>query len=472
MDATEPVKPSAATVHVGTHCTLGTVIWLATLVILNIATVCIISNRNRPHLQPLQVATTPVPSFLTCSYHKLDGFDVTDCLRTSRPFLWVTRKGRDECVAAAASVRASMDEDTDAWIKNTLGPDAFHLQFDGPARLVAAPSRFLPPCTYIFEVSVPLDGIYNLTLLHVATDFGAMVEVGQKADFVPRARVLVRSRDVFFVPPPRKVQLEEASKLRCDRLLGAEKGSFVKVWMGAKVSPEPFLMHRNDSCFDARVHSVLFAGDTRMKELYAWVARRLRGDPAYAPAESKSLHTFGSNLTMTWMQDDFLRGIMSDPIATLDAHDKLVFGFGHAPFLRAAEEGHWKMNQIKTHLKNVLEVLTSYAADRHARGLPLFQLVLTGPPAFPLCAPATEETPACSEIQSKVGWRSSDRLRTSTATWKALASERDVAFVDAFAATVPWILETSVEGTVVGSPGMQAVVDEVLHRINLCDVGL
>ncbi|KAI8608072.1 hypothetical protein BC830DRAFT_40403 [Chytriomyces sp. MP71] len=146
---------------------------------------------------------------------------------------------------------------------------------------------------------------------------------------------------------------------------------------------QTFEIHQNDHCF-ANNHRVVFVGDSQIRETYNLLQKRLSGDLTPTQQTVKfppTRYVFGDkqgpHLEVSWIKDEYLKHLLHN-LTVLDSYDKLVFEVGHWPFTIAREGGHWKMGQYKALLKAIFSALSSYNAERIARGLKSLQAVFTG----------------------------------------------------------------------------------------------
>ncbi|KAI8609117.1 hypothetical protein BC830DRAFT_870977 [Chytriomyces sp. MP71] len=370
--------------------------------------------------------------------------------------------------------------------------DAFHMVLEGP-ELTTPHAQFSRFHRYLFGLNVTTSGSYNVTLLHYATNYDAVREMEENS---PRSgtRLLMQSYPVELTAVP---ESSVATGL-CSRT-AANSGSFQRIashplprtlkksahrmrpyaWTPHCAYDQRFYNHENDTCFRQN-RSVLFLGDSQARETYVLLRKRLAGDTMAVPVATRNpraKYVFGNeeeaHLEIAWMEDDFLDRLRD--IEFLDAYDSVVVDVGHACLgIKTEKGGLWKMAFFQQHIRNIFGSLSGYNKQRSRRGLKAMQILFLGIQSIGICEDADPER--CPKLGMYAGWRTPDRMRIANQVAReAHASNptfmEEIQFLDGFDWTSPWILDAFDGLSFVGTPGLSALVDEVLHRLNLCSMG-
>ncbi|TPX75976.1 hypothetical protein CcCBS67573_g02776 [Chytriomyces confervae] len=455
-------------------------------------------------------------------------FKVSLCPRSghcnAQGYVLIERVSRDACEAAYPRTRLTDDWNLDNYYRRFIGPDEFYLMFEGPQKNTPEDWVYLGKCQYKAHYRLSNPGPFSISLLHTHANFSAVNELD---DVFPP---LINSKLVskFSLPvctqcpqfDARELEMDSVSPV-CDRN-NAIPGGFIRlgdnlterqqyklenykqpyIWIpyGCRLE-QTFELHANDSCFSKRNQSVSFLGDSHVREAYNLVRFRLEGskfahleriqnapgkqlffsNPKQNPSNPNSIISAEdldvspepptAHLTLSTYRDPFLTTItrktnasMKDLSTTTDA---IVLTLHHWPFAGKNQTGQWTMSRYTTHVNDIFKVLDEVHGERVRLGRPPLNVVWLG--VFAAHVWTRNDTTLAIRTKEK-DWRTPTRLRVADKKAEEIARRRSyVRFVGGNSLTETW-QQDSRDGThFQGLPANEAVVDEILHKLNLCE---
>ncbi|KAJ3227936.1 hypothetical protein HDU81_006387 [Chytriomyces hyalinus] len=456
-------------------------------------------------------------------------FKVSLCPRSghcnAQGYVLIERVSRDACEAAHPHTRLTNDWNLDNYYRRFIGPDEFYLMFEGPQKYTPEDWVYLGKCKYKAYYRLSNPGPFKISLLHTHSKFSAVNEVDDV--FPPLINSKVVSK--FSLPvctecpqfDARELEMDTVSPV-CDRS-NVIPGGFIRlgdhlserqqyklknnkhpyIWIpfGCHLD-QTFELHANDSCFSKKNQSIWFLGDSHVREAYNLVRFRLEGskiahlrriknapgrqlfftNPKYntanpnsmipaedvaAPPESSTKH-----LKVSTYRDPFLKNIAAK-VDTWMNHlstttDAIVLTVNHWPFAGKNQTGQWTMSRYTTYVEDIFRVLDEVHAERMRLGRPALNVIWLGVFAGHVWK-RNDETLALR--RSEKDWRTPTRLRVADKKAEEIARRRNyVRFVGGNSLTETW-QQDSRDGThFQGLPANEAIVDEILHKLNLCGV--
>ncbi|KAI8616924.1 hypothetical protein BC830DRAFT_1115865 [Chytriomyces sp. MP71] len=333
------------------------------------------------------------------------------------------------------------------------------VSYEGPQMYRMRPSYHMGNC--VFKVLVDLQSPGNFTANIVIYTY-ANASKTREASATLVGQYLVRNHSVAVCPGCRPLNPADMRPLPVCPRANTNEGEYLKVNKAVSYVWTPyscrydqlFQSHTNDTCL-SNPRTIHFLGDTPMCDLYNDLRFRLAGKPQ--PLYDTRLEDIPftstlSNLTLYYTHDPFLyllAGNITAALHLLRDADTLVVGLGAAP---RAEE--WDPVMADAYFAHLVGMLVRLRERRGAHGL---RVVWVGP----MLRPGNEKWDAWGQhVWMKRVGRGMRALLWKKGMW-------DI-YVDAPRLTEAWMAESVKEYRAL--PARAAIVDETLHKLNLCNV--
>ncbi|KAI9334441.1 hypothetical protein BDR26DRAFT_988751 [Obelidium mucronatum] len=159
----------------------------------------------------------------------------------------------------------------DAYFKKQLGPDSFHVIFDGPERASSSMWKHLGDREYKMSFRLTNTGIFKVQLIHVHHSFLAVNEV-MEGWHNPLMKQMLSNQTELVVCP-------QCSKYKTPReVAGFKSHGYPYIWepLGCRFD-QRFQEHSNSSCHSKNSQFIGIFGDSHTRVLTLGLAARLGG---------------------------------------------------------------------------------------------------------------------------------------------------------------------------------------------------
>ncbi|KAJ3416792.1 hypothetical protein HDV05_000166 [Chytridiales sp. JEL 0842] len=459
-----------------------------------------------------------------------DRFQVDLCqsdLTCGEGYFRITRKDQKSCRRSFAQ-NLSLDTEVDEMIKRDIGPDAFWLNFDGPERHAPTDSRHLGNCTYKLPFHLSTTGMFNVTLVHTYDNFTANTEIeffksyepSQKSDTILKGYMLDVCSDLqcktwtykeltkyMELPYCKKDQTLQGAFLRIpDPPLSTAK----EEWQ-LKSYGHPYIFHplgcrlrhtffQNDtsSCYGSN-KTILVMGDSQMRGPFDVAKLRLDGEGKvydkqnYGAKRNESLYppplllnttttrtTAKTGLRLRFQWDPFLKLLSNYAIGDIPAQfnnitntwsldrtlhdvDVVFFNTAHWPIAQLRHGGYWPFGRYRTYVEHIFRTLQQISIQQlyyqKQRGGKLTRFIWVG-------------SVSAGNLQFSKGTvdhRTAYKLKMWSDAVKAMAPRFGVEYIDGNRLTAAWVKEAPDGYHFHRTPGIEAIVDLMLHSADVCN---
>ncbi|ORY31540.1 hypothetical protein BCR33DRAFT_723893, partial [Rhizoclosmatium globosum] len=408
-----------------------------------------------------------------------NNFSITLCESTrfcGQGYFLVSRTDKSMC-DSMLQMTVSHNPIMDQYFKEKLGPDAFQLIFDGP-------QRETPPLWATLETAVDevIEDVWPKPVYKqlLAKDF--MLELPACGRTEPQQGVFLRMTNETE---------RERYKLK---MYGKPY-----IWepLGCRID-QKFELFSNKSCHGRENRSILVIGDSQARIL-AWALDR-RFSASKEPLNkhsreyqglhkkyfaSKTSTTTGSSSNqrgrteMLFRSDEHMSSFINvagyrsyDKKLNLSETEKLVFPFdtvvftlAHWPGSAIHQGGHFSVERyvdLLEHVANWVEVINQRRI-RMQKKKPI-NFIWMGVNAFTI-------KPNLNVPHAKsIDWRINYRLKVWSDYAEKVFRRKGLTIMNSFDITLPWSQDTIDGAHFHATPAMDAQVDEVLHKLNICGV--
>ncbi|KAI9337814.1 hypothetical protein BDR26DRAFT_863600 [Obelidium mucronatum] len=485
-----------------------------------------------------QFATNCRDVALTKEYKPV--FSVSLCESEShcgQGYFVVTRKDLHSCKKAFDQV-LSNNEQLDSFLKTRIGPDAFHMIFDGPER--ASPSMWhqISPCVYKLPYRLTNPGTYKLQLIHSHTDFAAVDEVTNKWPQVILKNILPDTFSLSVCPKCKPFTAKSLSLQQlplCSRQLPNQgvylkstleterekykfenyKKGYIWVPLGCRYD-QLFELDTLSDCHATRNFSMLMYGDSHNRVLWDAVDVRLAGSKRHLGKNPKDGdrdawfyqdrmtglgHSGDGNLNgrdyvlrnsildkkahkvtslnrtrIRHLWGNYLQKLVFDhgdwddakKVVALDKElaefDVFEFDWGHWGSGPEKNNGHFTVERYLDHLELASDYLVQINTRRNRLGLEPLVVIWQGVNSIPLIKYEKHDWQVADQ-----DWRNNYRFKVWSMFAERAMLRRGFRVINSFDITFPWIQETEDANHVHTLPALDAQVDELLHKLNICN---
>ncbi|ORY01464.1 hypothetical protein K493DRAFT_298360 [Basidiobolus meristosporus CBS 931.73] len=431
------------------------------------------SNQIKQITKPSEVYTCA--SILTNSTDfRISACQASDSCNSG--YILIERTDQGYCEKAKAIAISNNPTFTEQF--HTLdGPDSFYVNFTGAEKYSIYQWSYEDGCKYKFPYQFSNAGTVFLNILHVYKDYDGVNEVFQ--DWPPYLDSTLVSRHQMEICPGCPTLTSNGSvrenipeTQECDRE-GSTHGSWLPasaniaqnlstsgyLWEPSDCSyPDKFRGVDSSGCLE-NPRSILFFGDSQIRVMYDNLWRRLDGSTARIVKMEKFLDMRKEigNVVLWHHKDVFLEDIVSRDDAYLMKYDTIVFNFAQWPASGLVFGGHWTTDRFLNVLDNATDFLVG-VQSRRPKDKPL-RLVWQGIHAFSM-----------KNIYSKKrgDWRTINRLKNWNRLAENMARSKGIRTMNSFEITYSMLDVSPDNAHYFGTDVEEAVVDEVLHKLDLC----
>ncbi|KAJ3168055.1 hypothetical protein HK101_011688 [Irineochytrium annulatum] len=387
----------------------------------------------------------------------------------------------------------SRDAATDAWMKKTIGPDAFYFSMDGGEKLAPSDWRHLGQCVYKLPYRTMTTGNFNVSIFHTHDRFMAVDEYFL-TDRPIAGQFLLKNYTISVCPHCAPVTHESvtntlASVPLCSRaarvqgtfLEGTPKGLEYRVANGGRPLgcryDQMFEQGANATCHNKN-RNIIIAGDSQSRN--AWDAmdsrmlsetmrptgkkvpfdlryRRFNQSGMYAtevltPFEDSSRPDMLST-RIGWFnnpfQEDFLvyhQSLNHQDESWTDFDDKFLrfdtffFNGAHWHSSGPPNHGHYTLSRYKAWLNYIVENMGLFSARRGwPRNDKPMRFIWMGVASLPIRVHNTE---FYDHHLMRKDWRSHYRFKLMSDAAEEIVGKHGIASFDSFSTTMPWLWES------------------------------
>ncbi|KAK9722501.1 hypothetical protein K7432_002605 [Basidiobolus ranarum] len=358
------------------------------------------------------------------------------------------------------------------------GPDTFYVNFTGVEKYSIYQWLYDENCAYKFPYQFSNAGEVSMEIIHVYKDYDGVNEVSQswppylgttlitgyKMEVCPGC-LTIDSHGARFDTSSKKIR--ECSReistpgawlaVNPHTSINISTSGYVWTPLGCQY-PNTFRGNRDNQCFRNK-RSILFFGDSQIRVMYENLWRRLEGQTTRVHAITKffDMKKEIGNITLWHHKDVFLEDIVTRNDSYLMSFDTLVFNFAQWPASGPAFGGHWTTERFLNALNNITDFLIG-VQNRRPNERPL-HLIWQGIHAFSM-----------KNIYSKKrnDWRTLSRLKNWNRLAENMVRSKGIKTMNSFEITYS-MLDTSPDNAhYYGTDAEEAVVDEAIHKLDLC----
>ncbi|ORY40907.1 hypothetical protein BCR33DRAFT_719019 [Rhizoclosmatium globosum] len=455
-----------------------------------------------------------------------NNFTITLCESTrfcGQGYFLVSRTDKSMC-DSLLQMTVSHNPILDQYFKKKLGPDAFQLIFDGPQRETPSLWTHLGDCEYKLPFRLTNPGHYTVQLINTYDYFKAVDEVIEDVWPKPVYKQLLAKDFMLEVCS----WCPKYSSLKLEKILNGElpacgrtepqQGVFLRmtnetererdklkmygkpyIWepLGCRID-QNFELFSNKSCHGRENRSILVMGDSQARILAWALDRRFSANKEPLNKHSRkyqNLHkkyfasktnsTTGSSSNqrgrteMLFRSDEHMSSFINvagyrsyDKKLNLSETEKLVFPFdtvvftlAHWPGSAIHKGGHFSVERyvdLLEHVANWIEVINQRRV-RMQKKQPI-DFIWMGVNAFTI-------NPNLNVPHAKsIDWRINYRLKVWSDYAEKVFRQKGLTIMNSFDITLPWSQDTIDGAHFHATPAMDAQVDEVLHKLNICGV--
>ncbi|KAJ3200095.1 hypothetical protein HDU82_009188 [Entophlyctis luteolus] len=474
-------------------------------------------------------------------------FKVTLCASRTlcgQGYFLVERVDKKTCDAAISSKVYSPNTAANDYFKNHLGPDAFHLIFDGPERAAPTMWHHLGNCVYKLPYRLVNTGHYSLHLVHTYEKFAAVDEANHVNYPTPVFSPLLNNFELSVCPHCVKFTSASVWKMHqdlplCSRtapqqgvfLRMAEEGQRTRrekykfenyghpyIWepLGCRFD-QLFELGDNSTCISQRDYTVAMQGDSHTRVLWFLTDLRLKGSKEpleknlkhhYIRSKYYDLNAMEPNVTnyIDLNEDGVYLGVEEDdsrlPMSGVDLeycsrthmndwiesskyvmqwdestsetvgereqdkNDAIVLSVGQWPASGIWAGGHYTLE----HYEDMVEYgmhrleLSNHRRVSMKEKKP-WDVIWFGVPGF------MQYTDGANHYADWLDWRTNYRLKLySDLANRVMLRYPHVKRMNTFDISFPWTQECPDGAHYLTTPALDAMVDEFLHKLNLCNV--
>ncbi|ORY00848.1 hypothetical protein K493DRAFT_347649 [Basidiobolus meristosporus CBS 931.73] len=353
------------------------------------------------------------------------------------------------------------------------GPDTFYVNFTGAQKLAVSEWQFREDCSYRFPYTFHNSGAVQLSITHVYDGFRGVNEVSQEwPEYL--GNVVVQDHEDTICPQcpatnTSGLQSNESTSI-CDDERPV-RGAWVP-WQDTALSTSGYLWSplgcvythkikpiQERACL-ANPRSILFTGDSQIRVTYDNIWRRFDGQLGRINTLNRFLDRKKviKNVTLYHHKDVFLEDIAGRTPAELLTYDTIVFNFAQWPASGPNNGGHWTTEKFLSRLTNVTDYLAGIR-DSRPKGKPL-RLIWHGIHAFSTTNPYSK---------SRIDWRTNPRLKNWNVFAEDIMKGHGIRSINSFQITYPMIDTSPDKAHYFGTDAEEAIVDETLHKLDLCE---
>ncbi|KAJ3023213.1 UNVERIFIED_CONTAM: hypothetical protein HDU68_008734 [Siphonaria sp. JEL0065] len=428
------------------------------------------------------------------------------------------------------ALNVTTNEQYNEYVRRTFGPDLFHIIFDGPERASSGMWKHLGNCEYKIAYRLMNPGMFSVQLILAYEKYGALNELVEDWPVTNYTRMIPSNFTLDICashcPAFTSRSVEEMSLTACSRTEPTQgvylrisgetdreqryaneyQHKYVYEPLGCRFD-QRFEPHANDTCLNKRDFVVRFAGDSQTRWVATGTNARLRGEgkvgwgiePSkyFNPsdlAEHPNVAPFVAGGDADLKEDDVrynLKGVFvdygdpafldyfvdSDWVRNWDQEkqqtrtelelakfDVVTFATGHWPSSGRYLGGHFGVERYVKLLEYAATYMEEIQRRRPLHGYKPIQFIWLGVNAFTLIEDHNHKYVGYKD------WRNNYRIRV----WNMFASELFQGYgfprINNFEITLPWVQDSADQSHLDGLPGLEALVDEVLHKLNICNV--
>ncbi|KAK9693637.1 hypothetical protein K7432_013819 [Basidiobolus ranarum] len=408
------------------------------------------------------------------------GFQISTCQSKNScysGYVFIERIDENYCKQAKA-IEISKNPSYTELFHTLDGPDTFYVNFTGAEKYSIHEWTYDGNCAYKFPYQFSNAGEFFLDIIHVYKDYDGVNEVSQRwppyldSTLVTQHRIeicpgcLAIGSDSTYpeivseeIPECDRENPTSGSWLPADTNLATNISTSGYVWkpLGCRY-PNRFRGVKDSKCFE-NPRSILFFGDSQIRVMYDNLWRRLEGYTERVPTLNRffDMKKKIGNVVLWHHKDVFLQDFVSRDDTFLMNYDTIVFNFAHWPASGTVFGGHWTTEEYMDALNNATDFLTG-VQNRRPNNRPL-RLIWQGIHAFSM-----------KNIYSKKrgDWRTISRLKNWNHLAEDLVRSKGIRAMNSFEMTYS-MLDTSPDNAhYFGTDAEEAVVDEMIHKLDLC----
>ncbi|KAJ3211861.1 hypothetical protein HDU82_004675 [Entophlyctis luteolus] len=472
-------------------------------------------------------------------------FKITLCASKTlcgQGYFLVERINKTVCDAALAGAKMySPNAAANEFFKHNIGPDAFHLIFDGPERAAPTMWHHLGNCVYKLPYRLVNTGQYSLHLVHTYEQFAAVDEANHISYPTPVFLPLLTSFELNVCPHCTRFTSAAVWKMHkslplCSRT-EPQQGVYLRMAQeGLRTSREQYKFQNyghpyiweplgcrfdqlfelgdNTTCLSTSNYTVSMEGDSHSRVLWLLTDLRLRGskqaleqnikyhylrskyfdstkmksgesnsvemsEDGMASADDHRLqlpHLDFEYATRTHLNDWVDSGkyvtegdgdlLESQAERDKDKNDAIVLSAGHWPASGVWAGGHFNIPQYESFVEYAMQRV-EWSNHRRAslKKKDRWDIIWFGVPAF------TQQSDSNNSYASRLDWRTNYRLKLfSDVAERVVKRYPTVKVMNTFEIAFPWTQECPDGAHFLTTPALDAMVDEFLHKLNLCRV--
>ncbi|KAI8621247.1 hypothetical protein BC830DRAFT_297069 [Chytriomyces sp. MP71] len=424
----------------------------------------------------------------------------------------------------------SWNKNLDRYLKEEVGPDAFYVEFNGPERAVFPMWTHLGDCVYKHPFRLINPGAYTVSISHAYQSFDAVNELKDSwpepvmkqlvkdygLSVCPQCPVLTDARvDTMTLPLCSRVEPTQGIYIRINGETEREKYKlknynipYIYVPLGCRFD-QRFEMHANDSCINARTYHTLINGDSQSRNVWDLMDLRLAGITAkheynyelnhretsyFAAADLpagvanryvakdadmpdadarkglKRLHNVyvGTETHLASHYDKIKEWDDQKKVSSVDnffaPFDAVMVNVGQWSASGNWAGGHFSVERFVDLIEYASNSIAVVNSRRHIYGKEQLNYVWEGINGFKI------ETNKDGFAAHGADWRVNYRLRIYSEFAERVWRRRGVKMMNSFDMTLPWVQYSPDSAHVTNLPALDAQVDELLHKWNLCNV--
>ncbi|KAI9349720.1 hypothetical protein BDR26DRAFT_915394 [Obelidium mucronatum] len=436
----------------------------------------------------------------------------------------ISRTDKAKC-ARAFDQTLSLSPELDAYFKNQLGPDSFHVLFDGPERASSSMWKHLGNCEYKLSFRLTNPGLFKVKLFHVHDSFLAVNEVMEGwhnplfKPLLPDDTQLDVCQHHCSPFTAKKLELEINPSLPLCSRTEPQQGVYLRMTeetprevarmkaFGHPYTWEPlgcrfdqrFEEHSNSSCHSKQSQFVGIFGDSHTRVLTMGLSDRLGGSLGGVPRNIKYFHiqskffnpqdlkahpnaspVLGLDLEKAGRRDDDAIPQMYKGLKSTDIEYKYYEfinrfvdttsyrGWNDEQKMDEAEmdilSGHFNTERYVDVLESVVSFLQWINSRRHLKNKKPIEFTWLGNVAFFM----TPDKKSGHAVE--LDWRTNYRFKVWSGYAEKVFRRKGMKIMNSFDITLPWTQECPDHNHYHTTPAIEAMLDEALHKLNLCNV--
>ncbi|KAK9722500.1 hypothetical protein K7432_002604 [Basidiobolus ranarum] len=394
-------------------------------------------------------------------------------------YIKIQRINQEYC-ELAKNIRYSQSPVHSQYFGLVDGPDTFYVNFTGAQKLAVSGWKFNSDCSYHYPYNFYNSGEITLNIVHVYENFNGVNEVSQEwPQYL--GNIIVQDHIDAICPQCPTLNIGEKgfgpgdSPVNMPLSICSYDRPVEGAWIPTKdkaLSTSGYLWspigcrypYKYKSVVERTClknsRSILFTGDSQIRVTFDSLWRRLEGQAERVDALNRFLDRTKvvGNVTLYHHKDVFLEDIVSRTAKELLQYDVIVFNFAQWPASGPKNGGHWTTEKYLSTLTNVTNFLIDIQNSR-PKEKPL-RLIWHGIHAFSSVNPYSK---------SRVDWRTNSRLKNWDVFSEALMKAQKISAINSFHITYPMIDTSPDKAHYFGTDAEEAIVDETLHKLDLCN---